>query len=39
LATDNDSLEDLDTALATFNNANVDLEFIACAKLWDVMAK
>jgi len=39
LATDNNSLEDLDTALATFDNANVNLEFIACTKLWDVMAK
>jgi hypothetical protein len=39
LAADNNSLEDLDTALATFDNANVDLELIACAKLWDVMAK
>jgi hypothetical protein len=32
-------LEDLEAALATFNNTYVDLEFIASAKLWDVMAQ
>jgi hypothetical protein len=39
LATDNDSLENLKTALATFDNANMDLELIASTELWNVFAQ
>jgi hypothetical protein len=38
LATDNNSLENLKTALVTFDNANMNLELIAGTKLWDVFA-
>jgi hypothetical protein len=39
LVTDYDSLENLKTALVTFNNANMDLELITSAELWDVFAQ
>jgi hypothetical protein len=39
LTTNNDALENLKTALATFDNTNMDLELIASAKLWDVFAQ
>jgi hypothetical protein len=39
LATDNYTLENLKTALVTFDNANMDLELITSAKLWDVFAQ
>jgi hypothetical protein len=39
LATDNDSLENLKTALATFDNTNMDLELITSTELWDVFAQ
>jgi hypothetical protein len=39
LATDYDSLENLKTALATFDNTNMDLELIASTELWDVFAQ
>jgi hypothetical protein len=39
LATDYDSLENLKTALATFDNANMDLELITSTELWDVFAQ
>jgi hypothetical protein len=33
LARDNETLEDLDTALVTFNDADVNFEFIAGAEI------
>ncbi len=36
LATDDDALEDLDTALVTFDNANVNLDFISGAEVDDI---
>jgi hypothetical protein len=39
LATDYDSLEDLKTALVTFDNANRNLELIASTELRDVFAQ
>jgi hypothetical protein len=39
LATDNNALENLKAALATFDNANMDLELITGTKLWDVFAQ
>jgi hypothetical protein len=32
-------LEDLQTAFATFDNTNMNLELIASTKLWDVFAQ
>jgi hypothetical protein len=39
LATDYYTLENLKTALVTFDNANMDLELITSTELWDVFAQ
>ena len=39
LATDDDSLEELNTALVTFDNANVDLDLITWTEVNKVLAE
>jgi hypothetical protein len=35
MATDNDTLEDLNTGTGSFNNSNVNFYVIARAEIWD----